>query len=57
MSSAEQRLVEFVGAGEIEGKCWERPIIVADLHNSMLNTAPSPASQLLALSLPHHHNA
>ena len=57
MSSAEQRLVEFVGAGEIEGKYWGRLIIVADLHNSMLNTAPSPASQLLALSLPHHHNA
>jgi len=32
MSCAEQRLVEFVGAGEIEGKYWDRLIIVADLH-------------------------
>ena len=57
MSCAEQRLVEFVGAGEIEGKYWDRLIIVADCTNSMLGTAPSAASQLLAPSLPHHHNA
>jgi hypothetical protein len=32
MSCAEQRLVEFVGAGEIEWKHWDRLIIVADPH-------------------------